>query len=239
MMNLRKSKDRGHFDFGWLSTYHSFSFGEYYDTNHMGFSKLRVINEDFINKGEGFPMHGHKDMEIITYVVSGALAHKDTLNNSTVIKPGEVQRMSAGSGIRHSEYNHLKNQKTHILQIWILPEKNNLAPGYEQKDFSADLLKNTFKLVASQTGEENSVTVHQDIKLYIGKFNQNYLKTIELKQNRNAWIQLIEGNLKVGEVHLESGDGLAISQENILKLFAQADSHFLFFDLPQQPLRVI
>lgn len=232
MLLHRKSTDRGHFDFGWLNTYHTFSFGDYHDPKHMGFSVLRVINEDFVAPGEGFPMHGHRDMEIITYVISGALAHKDTLGNSTTIKPGEVQRMTAGTGIKHSEFNALNDKPTHLLQIWILPEKPSLQPGYEQKEFTKDFENEKFKLVASQNGTEGSISAHQDFKLFAGHFNAADSQKVELKAGRNAWVQLIEGRLQINDITLSAGDGLAVSKESTLNLKALDKSHFLFFDLP-------
>jgi redox-sensitive bicupin YhaK (pirin superfamily) len=228
---LRKSKDRGHFDFGWLNTYHSFSFGEYVDRENMQFSCLRVINEDFIKAGVGFPTHGHRDMEIITYVISGALEHKDSLGNGTVINAGDVQRMTAGTGIKHSEFNHSKTEDVHLYQIWIIPNQTNLTPGYEQKNLGNVVALNSMKLVASQTGEQGSVTINQDVRIFIGKLkNQNL--AYRLNPGRNVWVQVVSGQLSVDGHSLTTGDGLAVSQEKIVTLESATQSDFLFFDLP-------
>lgn len=229
MINIRKGKDRGHFNFGWLDTYHSFSFGDYYDPKHMGFRTLRVINEDVIEPGQGFPTHGHRDMEIITYILEGELAHQDSLGNRETIKTSELQRMSAGTGIRHSEFNASDKEPCHLLQIWILPEKKDLQPGYEQKIFkdTGDKLQ----LVTAPGAPANALNVHQDVKLYLGRLHKNDTLAFEIIKNRHAWIQVMQGSMLVNQKRLDRGDGAAISEENVLNLAADADCKFLLFDL--------
>ncbi|MBA3582070.1 MAG: pirin family protein [Gammaproteobacteria bacterium] len=231
MLKIRASQQRGHANHGWLDSYHSFSFANYYDPQHMGFRALRVINEDRIAGGGGFGEHPHNDMEIITYVTEGALEHRDTLGNSTAILAGDVQRMSAGTGIRHSEFNHFKDRSTRLLQIWILPERTGIAPGYEQKSFLDAFKQQSFVLVASQDGRENSVSLHQDVNIYAGKFKQGQQHDITLLNHRHGWLQMIDGNLRINEHQLIRGDGVAISEENMLRLEALSDAEFLFFDL--------
>jgi redox-sensitive bicupin YhaK (pirin superfamily) len=232
MITIRKSEDRGHADHGWLNTFHSFSFANYYDPNHMGFSVLRVINEDWIDAGTGFGTHPHQDMEIITYVVEGALYHKDSMGNETTIKPGEVQRMSAGTGIRHSEHNYNQDGKTHLFQIWILPEQKGITPSYDQKSFSKALTENEFILVASRNGRENSVSLNQDVDMYLMKAHGSNELTFDNTQKRNIWIQVITGTLNVNNIKAASGDGISISQMNPIILKWNADTEFILFDLP-------
>ncbi len=232
MKYLRKSAERGHANHGWLDSYHTFSFADYHDPRFMGFSVLRVINEDRIAGGTGFPTHPHRDMEIITYIVEGALRHKDTLGTEAVIRPGEVQRMSAGSGIRHSEFNDSKDQPTHLLQIWLLTEKEGLAPGYEQKSFADRLASESLVLVSSRGGREGSVHINQDVNLYAGRFKAGDAREVPLAKGRNAWLQLVRGDLEVLGERLAPGDGLAVSEEERLSLKARAPSEFLLFDLP-------
>lgn len=232
MLHLLKSNDRGHADHGWLNAYHSFSFADYYDPKKMGFSILRVINEDRIQGGEGFPTHGHKDMEIITYIIEGALEHKDTLGNNEVIKPGEVQRMTAGTGIRHSEFNHLKDKQTHLLQIWILPRKKNEKPGYDQKNFSDQIKEGDLTLIGSPDGKHDSIVINQDMSLYAGHFKAGDSAEFELLKGRQGWLQLISGHINVNHQGMDPGDGLAITQERKLEIKAHKKSEFLFFDLP-------
>lgn len=231
MYTVRRAKDRGHANHGWLDTYHTFSFADYYDPEQMGFGVLRVINEDTIDGGMGFATHGHRDMEIITYVTEGALEHKDTLGSNAVIRPGDVQRMSAGTGIRHSEFNHLKDGKTHLLQIWILPEKEGLAPGYGQKNFTDRIEKEGFALVASRDGRDGSIGLNQDVNLYAGKFKNGDSRMLET--TRTAWVQVIKGDLRVNEIMLASGDGLGIEAVKAIRLQANSDVEFLYFDLPR------
>ena len=232
MIQIRKANQRGHANHDWLDTYHTFSFADYYDPKQMGFRALRVINEDFIDGGNGFPTHGHKNMEIITYVISGAIEHRDTLGNTGLIRPGDVQRMSAGTGISHSEKNGLENEKTHLLQIWILPEKEGLAPGYEQKSFETAWEKENFLLLASKNGEQGAVSLNQDVKMYAGKFRMGETRELALKPGRHVWIQMIEGTLGINGETLQKSDGAALSEVNSVQLTAKADSHFIVFDLP-------
>ena len=238
MMTARKSQDRGSFDHGWLKTFHTFSFAQYYDPDFTGYSVLRVINEDRIRGGAGFPTHSHKDMEILTYVVEGALEHKDSMGHATVIRPGEVQRMTAGTGVRHSEFNHLKDGETHLLQIWLIPNENSLEPSYEQKDLSKT--SENLALIASSDGREGSITIHQDASVYAGRcsnrsIGQKFL--LPLLASRHGWLQVISGEVKlVGDsgkfTVAHSGDGVAIEEEIKIIVECSHGSHFLFFDLP-------
>ena len=231
MIKIRKSKERGHADYGWLDTNYTFSFGGYYDPRFMGFRSLRVINEDFIAPDQGFPTHGHRDMEIVTYVISGELSHRDSMGNGTTILPNEVQRMSAGTGIQHSEYSS-PTDKTHLLQIWILPEKNDLTPGYEQTHFAPEEKKGNLKLVASRGGTDGSVTIHQDVKIYSSILASGETVARELAENRHAWMQIVKGAAELNGEKLEAGDGAAISEETALEIKSLADeTEFLLFDL--------
>lgn len=236
MMKVRKSKDRGQGDHGWLQSFHSFSFADYYDPNHMGFGALQVINEDFIAAGYGFPTHPHQHMEIITYVVEGALEHKDSMGNNAVINPGEVQRMSAGSGVRHSEFNPSKVQPTHLLQIWIHPDGKHYQPGYEQKSFAVALKTEPFKLVASNHGREGSVSLNQDVDLYVSQSTHALEKDYQMRPQRSAWLQLIDGHIELEfkdeKVQLSPGDAAALVGPGDLKMKTKPGSHLLFFDLP-------
>jgi quercetin 2,3-dioxygenase len=232
MIEIRKSKDRGQADHGWLQTKHTFSFADYYDEKHMGFGALRVINEDHIKGGTGFATHGHRDMEIISYVVEGALEHKDSMGNSTIIKPGEVQRMSAGTGVRHSEHNHSKDKTTHLLQIWILPEKMGTEPSYDQKSFTNDFSSSDLILVASQDGRNNSVTVHQNVSMYAAKAQKAGEKTLQTQPQRHIWVQVIQGLVTVENAELSSGDGAGLKGVEKLSLKWAPGSEFLLFDLP-------
>ena len=232
MINVRKSQQRGNFDHGWLKTYHTFSFSEYYDPNFMGFRALRVINEDTVAGGEGFPTHRHKDMEIITYIIEGALEHRDTIGTHAVIVPGEVQYMSAGKGIKHSEFNHEKTKPTHLLQIWILPDQLNHTPRYGQKSFLPQLAQKNFVLAVSLDGHDESIAIHQDVLLWVGKPKAKEVIEYPLKAKRSAWIQLVKGALTVNDqTLLSAGDGAAISDESHLKILASQDAEFLLFDL--------
>jgi redox-sensitive bicupin YhaK (pirin superfamily) len=232
MMYLRKSDERGHADHGWLNSYHTFSFADYYDPNFMGFRVLRVINEDRIEGGTGFPTHPHNDMEIITYIVEGALKHKDSLGTEAVIRPDDVQRMSAGTGIRHSEFNDSKTEPTHLLQIWLLTEKNGISPSYEQKSFTDRFQKENFVLVCSRGAREGSIGIHQDVNLYAGRFKAGDKHDFKIPKGRHAWLQLIKGELEVAGEKLSSGDGLAVSEEAVLPIASVETSEFLLFDLP-------
>jgi quercetin 2,3-dioxygenase len=231
MISVRKAKERGHFDFGWLDTYHTFSFGDYYDPRFMGFRALRVINEDRVQPGRGFPTHGHRDMEIITYVLRGGLEHKDSMGNGSVIYPGEVQRMSAGTGVRHSEYNHAPDDSVHLLQIWIMPAVEGSAPGYEQKFFADEEKRGRLRLIASPDGREDSVTIQQDASLYAALLEAGEEVTHELPAGRHAWVQVARGAVDVNGQQLEQGDGVAVSNEDGLRISARRPAEVLLFDL--------
>ncbi|MBS0647801.1 MAG: pirin family protein [Verrucomicrobia bacterium] len=228
MIQIRKSADRGYFDHGWLETYHTFSFGDYQDPAHMDFSVLRVINEDKVAPAEGFDTHAHANMEIVTYVIEGALKHTDSTGPSSLIKPGDVQRMTAGKGIEHSEFNASDKDPVHLLQIWLYPEKRGLAPGYEQKNFPD--LQNRLCLVVSHAGKDGSLKIHQDVSIFASKL-QGKILSYSLSPERKAWIQVIGGPLTCNGKTLQSGDGAAITDERELKL-ESAQAHFLLFDLP-------
>jgi quercetin 2,3-dioxygenase len=231
MITVRRAENRGHFDFGWLNTYHTFSFGEYYDPRFMGFRDLRVINEDRVREGRGFPTHPHRDMEIISYVLEGALEHKDSMGNGSVIRPGEVQRMSAGTGVTHSEKNHSPNEAAHFLQIWIVPDEQGLEPGYEQKMYTDEEKRGRLHLIASRDGRDGSVTVHQDTDLYAGLLDTGQEVTHQLVQGRHAWLQVARGKVAIGGQQLKQGDGASISEEQSLIIKALEPSEILLFDL--------
>lgn len=231
MINIRRSNERGHANHGWLDTNFTFSFADYYDPKFMGFRDLRVINEDRIEAAQGFPKHGHRDMEILTYVISGELSHQDSMGNGETIRPHEVQRMTAGTGVLHSEYSS-ETDKTHLLQIWILPEKNNLRPGYEQKLFAPEEKQGKLRLVASRGGDEGSVTINQDVSLYASILKSGDEVAHALANGRHAWVQLISGSIEVNGMTLTAGDGAAISDESVLEIKSLNDkSEFLLFDL--------
>jgi redox-sensitive bicupin YhaK (pirin superfamily) len=231
MIKIRRSNERGHANHGWLDTHYTFSFSDYYDPAFMGFRSLRVINEDRIEPAQGFPKHGHRDMEIVTYVISGELSHRDSMGNGETVRPHEVQRMTAGTGVLHSEFSS-ETDETHLLQIWILPEANNLTPGYEQKVFPAEEKQGKLKLVASKGGDDGSVHINQDVRLYSSILKNGESVTHDLAEGRHAWVQLISGSVEVNREVLNAGDGAAISEERSLKLKALADNtEFLLFDL--------
>lgn len=232
MIQIRKSNERGDANHGWLKSKHSFSFAEYYDEKFMGFGPLRVINEDRIDGGTGFGTHGHRDMEIISYVIDGALEHKDSMGSDAIIRPGEVQRMTAGTGVRHSEQNHLKDATTHFLQIWILPEENGIAPGYDQKSFANDFAGGDLVLVGSRDGRNGSVTIHQDVRMYAAKSQTAGHKTLETLANRHLWVQVIKGQVKVEGAELQAGDGAGITKVESLQLEWNQGAEFILFDLP-------
>ena len=232
MIQIRKSAERGHFDFGWLDTHHTFSFGDYHDPRAMGFSALRVINEDTVAGGHGFPTHPHRDMEIITYILEGALEHKDSLGTGSVIRPGDVQRMSAGTGIRHSEANPLKDQATKLLQIWIFPKENGLKPSYEQTAFSREEREGKLRLVGSQDGRDGSVTIHQDVDLYASLLKPGESVSLSLKPERLAWLQVARGQVSLNGQSLSQGDGAAVTQETALTIAGVEEAEVLLFDLP-------
>src|SRR3954465_3545383 len=231
MISTRKASERGHFDFGWLDTYHTFSFGEYHDRNNMGFRALRVINEDRVAGGEGFPPHPHRDMEIITYILEGAIQHKDSLGTGSVIRPGDGQRMSAGSGIRHSEMNASDTDPVHLLQIWILPNRRGIEPSYEQKSFPTEDKQGKLRVIASPDGENGSVTIHQDAKLYVSLLAQGQKVTHELPKERYAWLQVAKGSVELNGKLLQQGDGAAVSDEERLSIEGKQDAEVLLFDL--------
>lgn len=231
MITLRRADERGGFDFGWLDTKHTFSFGEYHDPRHMGFRTLRVINDDRVRPGEGFPTHGHRDMEIVTYVLEGALEHKDSLGTGSVIRPGEVQRMSAGTGIQHSEFNASKQDVLHLLQLWILPERRGLTPGYEQKAFPEAERRNRLRVVASRDGREGSVTIHQDATLLAGLLDAGARVEHALAPGRHAWLHVARGRVRLGDLELSAGDGAALSDEGGLTLEGVEAAEVLLFDL--------
>ena len=231
MIKLRKSAERGYANHGWLKSYHSFSFANYYDPNYMGWGNLRVINEDYIKPGMGFGEHSHRNMEIISYVVSGELAHEDSMGNIKAIPPGDVQRMSAGRGVTHSEFNHAKGRNTHLLQIWIEPNVQNIKPRYEQKTIPSTEKQGILRLIASDTGEQDSVLIHADAKLYSGLFEGDEAATLPLNPKRKAYVHLIKGELKVNGQHLSGGDALFLAQETQIQLSIGKKAEVLVFDL--------
>jgi redox-sensitive bicupin YhaK (pirin superfamily) len=231
MLQIRRASERGHFDHGWLNTYHTFSFADYHDPRHMGFRALRVMNEDRVAPGQGFGMHGHQDMEIVTYVLEGALEHQDSMGNGEVLKPGEFQRMSAGTGIMHSEFNPSKSEPAHFYQIWLLPERRGLEPSYEQKRFSEDERRNRLRLVASPDGAEGSLSVHQDVRIYLASvFDGQSLEQV-LDARRYAWLQVLRGEVSLNGTNLQTSDGAAVSDERKLSISAASDSEVMLFDL--------
>jgi redox-sensitive bicupin YhaK (pirin superfamily) len=230
MITLRKADERFHTEIGWLNSFHTFSFGDHYDPQHEGFSALRVINDDVIAKGQGFGAHPHRDMEILTYVLSGALQHKDSTGGGGVIQPGEVQRMSAGTGVVHSEYNASREEPVHLLQIWLIPESRGIKPGYEQKKF--DFAKGTPTLLASRGGRDGSVTIHQDASLYGAKLDGAERISFELKPSRRAWVHVAKGSVDLNGQRLSAGDGAAITGEKALDLSGGQTAEVLVFDLP-------
>ena len=231
MLSLRKSDERGLADHGWLKSIHSFSFAGYFDPEHMGWGNLRVINEDRIAPATGFGTHGHRDMEIVSYVLEGNLAHKDTLGNVKGIPPGDVQRMSAGTGVQHSEFNHAPSQTTHFLQIWIEPNVKGIAPGYEQKTFAESDKRGALRLVASNDGAKGSVTIHADASIYAGLFDGAETATLALDPVRKAYVHLVRGQLNVNGQDLDTGDALRVQGEAALSVSDGKDAEVLVFDL--------
>lgn len=231
MIVLRKNAERGYFDHGWLKTYHSFSFADYFDREYMSYGSLRVINEDFVQAGKGFGTHPHRDMEIITYILDGQLAHKDSMGNGSVIKRGDVQRMSAGTGVTHSEYNASQMEAVHLLQIWILPASNGIKPGYEQKYFSDAEKTGKLRLVVSPDGRDGSVTIHQDAYMYAGLLGQGKELSHTLASGRRVYLQLARGALTLNNKRLEAGDGAKVTGEKTITLIASENSELLLFDL--------
>jgi redox-sensitive bicupin YhaK (pirin superfamily) len=232
MIELRKSEERGHANHGWLDSYHSFSFADYYDPKHMGFGPLRVINEDYIDPGSGFGTHGHRDMEIVTYVLEGEIGHKDSMGNGSVIRPGDVQRMSAGTGVRHSEYNHAPDQRTHMLQIWIEPNEYGIPPGYEEKNFGAQEKRGRLRLIASRDGQDGSVVIHQDAKVYVGLFDGNESASFAIPQGRRVYLHIARGEISVNGSPLKAGDALKAVAESQIELTQGRQAEVLLFDLP-------
>ncbi|HLQ88643.1 MAG TPA: pirin family protein [Xanthobacteraceae bacterium] len=230
-LQLRKSEDRGKANFGWLDSKHSFSFGHYHDPKHMGFGPLRVINEDRVAPGGGFPPHPHSDMEIISYVLKGGLEHRDSLGTGSVIRPGEVQRMSAGTGIRHSEFNASNTEPVHFLQIWIIPEKQGIAPGYEQKRFGDAEKRGKLRLVGSRDGRDGSVTIHQDVDLYAAILGVDESVTFNLKPGRIGWVQVATGTVTINGEELRPGDGVAFEESGTIAITGTDDSEVLLFDM--------
>lgn len=231
MITIRKAHERGHFNHGWLNTYHTFSFDQYYDPRYMGFRTLRVINEDFVSPARGFPTHGHRDMEIITYILEGALEHQDSIGNGSVIRPGEVQRMTAGTGVRHSEKNPSENESVHLLQIWILPHTVDLDPGYEQKTFTDEERRNKLRLIASSDARDGSVTVHQDVSLYASILDQGSTVSQQTEPTRYGWLQVARGAVDVNGEKAEQGDGVVIVGESNVEIVATEPAEILLFDL--------
>ncbi len=231
MITIRRAVERGRTDFGWLDSWHTFSFGEYMDYDHMGFHSLRVINDDKVAPGGGFPTHPHRDMEIITWVVSGALEHKDSLGTGSVIRPGELQRMTAGTGILHSEFNASKTEPVHLLQIWIFPEKRGLTPTYDQKSFPAAERKGQLKLLASHDGRDGSVSFSQDASLYAAALGRDQKVSHTLVPGRAAWVQVATGSVTLNGQKLTAGDGAAVENEAVLELLGVDEGETLLFDL--------
>lgn len=231
MIKIRKSSERGMANHGWLKSKHTFSFAGYYDPKHINFSDLRVINEDEIDGGSGFGEHPHRDMEIISYAIEGSLRHQDSMGNKTVISPGEVQRMSAGTGIVHSEYNNEKDKPTHFFQIWIMPEKQGIKPSYEQKSFADELNKNKLTMVISPNGDNGSLKINQDAKMYISRLKSNEALDFPIENNRKVWVQVVKGSLKINTFDLEAGDAMGLTQEVAISMKSKDDSEVILFDL--------
>ncbi len=231
MITIRPAQARGAVNVGWLDSQHTFSFGEYYDPSHMGFATLRVINEDKVIPGKGFPTHGHRDMEIITYVLAGALEHKDSIGTGSIIRPGDVQRMSAGTGIRHSEFNASNTEAVHLLQIWMLPEQTGIEPSYEQKTFAEAERRGNLRLVGSCDGRDGSITIHQNVNLYAAVLEEGETVSHVLAEGRVAWLQVARGEVQLNDQALTAGDGAAIAHESVLHLQAIAPTEVLLFDM--------
>lgn len=237
MIKLRKSQERGHANHGWLDSYHSFSFAEYFDAAHMQYSALRVINEDVVAGGEGFGMHPHRDMEIVTYILSGSLRHKDSMGNGSIIGVGDVQRMTAGTGVRHSEFNASHDVPVHLLQIWITPSENNLTPSYEEKNFSRQEKENQWRLIASRNGHDGSITIHQDVNLYATILTPQKQEKLPIAPNRFAYVHVVSGEILLEDNQLIAGDAAKISEEQLINILALQESELLWFDLPIQSMQ--
>ena len=231
MLNIRRANDRGHSDIGWLDSHHSFSFADYYDSRHMGFGLLRVINDDIVAPGGGFGTHPHRDMEIISYVLDGELRHKDSLGNGSVIRPGDLQRMSAGTGVTHSEFNNSESEPVRFLQIWFMPDSAGHKPGYEQKFFSAADKHGRFKLLASANGDNDSVSLNQDVNFFAGLFEQDQQTNYEINENRDVWVQIARGCIKVNGEDLQQGDGIAVTHAGELNFTNGNNAEVVIFDM--------
>lgn len=231
MLTIRKAHDRGHADLGWLNTWHTFSFSSYQDPRHVQFRSLRVMNEDLVSPGKGFGTHPHRDMEIVTYVLDGALEHRDSMGNGEVLSPGEFQRMTAGTGITHSEFNPSHDDPVHLYQIWLLPEKRGLAPSYEQKAYADELMRNQLLLVAAQNQRDGSLKIHQDVEIYLSRLDAGHEVTHSVAPGRFAWLQVLRGHVTLNDIELAAGDGVAISDESSLTIRAQDAAEVLLFDL--------
>lgn len=231
MLAIRRAVDRGHFDHGWLDTFHTFSFADYFDAQHHHFRDLRVINEDRVVPGQGFGMHGHRDMEIVTFVLEGALQHKDSLGNGSILRPGEFQRMSAGSGIRHSEFNPSATEPVHLYQIWLFPNKHGVTPSYEQKAFADVERLGRLRLVASPDGADGSLTIHQNARVFLSTLTAGQSVTHELALRRHAWLQVLRGRVSLNGTPLDTSDGAAVSEEQLLTIRADQPAEVMLFDL--------
>lgn len=228
---LRAAAERGHAEHGWLDSHHTFSFAGYYDPKHMGFRALRVLNDDRVAPGQGFGTHPHRDMEIVSYVLEGALEHRDSMGTGSVLRPGDVQRMSAGTGVRHSEFNASRSEAVHFLQLWFLPDRQGHKPSYEQKHFAPDTRRGTLRLVVSPDGAEGSLTVHQDVRLYAGLFDGAEEQTFALAPGRGVWLHVARGSLKVDDVQLHAGDAVQVEGASSLRLHGGKGAEVLLFDL--------
>lgn len=231
MINVRKANDRGHANHGWLDTYHTFSFAGYVDRDHVQFRSLRVMNEDRVAPGQGFGTHPHKDMEIVTYVLEGALEHKDSMGNGEVLRPGEFQRMTAGTGITHSEFNPSADEPVHLYQIWLFPDRKGHTPSYEQKRFPDEQLSNRLRVVASPDAEDGSLMIHQDAKVFLSKLDAGAVVEHPLGESRHAWLQVLRGKVTLNGQSLATSDGAAVSEERMLKIEADKDAEIMLFDL--------
>lgn len=231
MITIRKANERGHANHGWLESYHTFSFANYYDPNFLGFRSLRVINEDRVQPDAGFPTHGHRDMEILTYVLEGELEHKDNMGNGSIIYPGEVQKMSAGTGILHSEFNPSQTYPVHLFQIWIIPDKSGVKPNYEQRYFDMEKNQGNLTLIAAKNGEGDCISVEQDVKLYASRLGVGNVLNYELKRDRHAWLQVVKGAVTLNDKQLNPSDAAAVSEESSLEIRATEDAEILLFDL--------
>ncbi len=231
MIQIRKANERGHANHGWLDTYHTFSFGSYRDPQHMGFRSLRVMNEDFVQPGQGFGTHPHHDMEIVTYVLEGALEHKDSMGNGEVLRASEFQRMSAGTGITHSEFNPSDSEPVHLYQIWLLPDRKGIKPSYEQKRFPEDGRNNRLQLVASWNAVDGSLLIHQDARVFLGNVDSEAKIEYELEAGRHAWLQVLRGSITLNGNELDTSDGAAVSDEAVIEVLAVTDAEVMLFDM--------